>query len=344
MGEGNVLTVNGVNAFFVRGLTFENVATGIVSGSSNIIIEDCLFRNNHGGAMHCSGDCRTAIRGSRFVANSSVRGGAIYLKNTSYAGIARLEIENCIFEGNHASFKAGAIYLTGESGVGAKIINSTFFGNTAEVNAGAVMSKETATTIENTIFWGNQSPRNPSLFTGTGTSIRHCDIEVDYPGLGNIRIDPEFAEVGYVSDNNTPDDPQDDLWVEGNYRLQSEGGRWLSDRAEWASDDVTSPCIDTGNPGYPLGAEANSPRNIRINMGAYGGTSEASRSPAQWHRLSDIGNDGAVNNIDLTVMVESWLNNAFCLPADLNRDGSIDMFDFARMAKEWLNVSSIFAE
>jgi hypothetical protein len=45
----------------------------------------------------------------------------------------------------------------------------------------------------------------------------------------------------------------------------------------WVSDDVTSPAIDAGDPVSPVGHEP-SPNGERINMGAYGGTTEASRS------------------------------------------------------------------
>jgi hypothetical protein len=42
-------------------------------------------------------------------------------------------------------------------------------------------------------------------------------------------------------------------------------------------DDVTSPCIDAGDPNSPVGDEPE-PNGDRINMGAYGGTTEASKS------------------------------------------------------------------
>jgi len=42
-------------------------------------------------------------------------------------------------------------------------------------------------------------------------------------------------------------------------------------------DDVTSPCIDAGDPNSPVGDEPE-PNGGRINMGAYGGTEEASKS------------------------------------------------------------------
>ncbi len=42
-------------------------------------------------------------------------------------------------------------------------------------------------------------------------------------------------------------------------------------------DAATSPCIDAGDPNSPVGDEPQ-PNGGRINMGAYGGTAEASKS------------------------------------------------------------------
>ena len=71
----------------------------------------------------------------------------------------------------------------------------------------------------------------------------------------------------------------------------SEGHRWDRDAEIWVYDRVTSPCIDAGDPASPLGDELMSvPRdpdnrygvNARINMGAFGGTSQASMPPLGW--------------------------------------------------------------
>ena len=59
----------------------------------------------------------------------------------------------------------------------------------------------------------------------------------------------------------------------------------------WTYDNITSRCIDAGDPASPLGDEPMSvPRdpnneygiNLRINMGAYGGTAQASIPPHDW--------------------------------------------------------------
>ncbi|MGI6048562.1 MAG: right-handed parallel beta-helix repeat-containing protein [Petrimonas sp.] len=76
-------------------------------------------------------------------------------------------------------------------------------------------------------------------------------------GTGNIAVDPLFA-------NETT----------GDYHLKSKEGRW--DGTAWVTDNLTSLCINAGNPDDDYSKEP-SPNGGRINMGAYGNTSEASK-------------------------------------------------------------------
>ena len=75
-----------------------------------------------------------------------------------------------------------------------------------------------------------------------------------------LEADPLFA--------NPPDD----------FHLKSQAGRWDPNLKQWVYDPVTSPCIDAGDPEDDYSNEPE-PNGGRINMGAYGNTIEASRSP-----------------------------------------------------------------
>jgi hypothetical protein len=81
-------------------------------------------------------------------------------------------------------------------------------------------------------------------------------------------------------------------------------------------------------------------QNLRIDMGAFGGTAEASIPPYDWALLSDITNDGISDFIDLDTLSSLWLNTGEQLYADFNRDGIIDLFDFALLAQDWLEQTS----
>ena len=119
--------------------------------------------------------------------------------------------------------------------------------------------------------------------------------------------------------------------------------------ADGIYDEVTSRCIDAGNPGCSLGVESLSfpddpcniwGENLRINMGAYGGTAEASIPPYDWAFLADLNNDGTVNLKDYSYQSADWLESDDCQPGDLNRDGVIDMNDIALLVEDWLKYTS----
>jgi hypothetical protein len=205
-------------------------------------------------------------------------------------------------------------------------------------------------TLENCIVYNNGEGGDPQVsISGGGTlNVSYCNIQgglqgVDSDGAvnwgwGNIDVDPQFVRWG--------------LWdydalelAEGNYHLQSLGWRLSEYDPDWTYDFVTSRCIDAGNPGSPLADELmNVPRdpdnnfgiNLRVNMGAYGGTTQASMAPYNWALLGDLSNDGTVAHEDLVGQAEGWLTSASLQPGDLNRDGIVNMADFAALAKDWL--------
>ena len=79
----------------------------------------------------------------------------------------------------------------------------------------------------------------------------------DY-GTGCIAKDPCFADA-----------------ASGDFHLKSAAGRWNG--TTWVKDTVTSPCIDAGEASAAYANEP-SPNGNRANMGAYGNTTEASKS------------------------------------------------------------------
>ena len=80
--------------------------------------------------------------------------------------------------------------------------------------------------------------------------------------------------------------------------------------------------------------------NIRINMGAYGGTAEASMPPYDWALLSDITNDGTVDFVDFAHLADIYLEYGQQLPADFDRDGDVDKADLRLLAEDWLKQTT----
>ena len=113
--------------------------------------------------------------------------------------------------------------------------------------------------LANCILW-NDSPKEIHVTSGT-VMVTYSDVQGSWHGAGNIDANPLFANP-----------------ASGDFHLKSRAGRWLSGSSSgWVTDNVTSPCIDAGDPGALIGDELE-PNGGRINMGAYGGTAEASKS------------------------------------------------------------------
>jgi hypothetical protein len=185
--------------------------------------------------------------------------------------------------------------------------------------------------MSNCILWANVAPQ-----VSGEADISYSNIQGGWEGEGNINVDPLFADPGCWEPNGVPEDPNDDCWVNGNYHLKSEAGRWEAAMRAWTVDDVTSPCIDAGNPGSDCTAEL-WPHGKRINIGAYGGTTEASMSLSDIGKVADLNHDDTVDTTDLQMLVDMWLAQDPSLVAgDIDRDGFVHFADFARFAMSWL--------
>jgi len=285
--------------------------------SSSPTLINCIISGNvgidSGGGISNSDGSDPNMVNCTFSGNSSWMGGAIYNDKSSPT------LNNCAFSGNDADFGGGIFNLELSS---PKLINCTFSANLATVQGAALFNNgHSNATFSNCILWGNV-PDEVYVNTGTVT-VDYSDVQGGYPGAGNIDADPYFA------------DPNND-----DYRLKSEAGRWDPNSKSWVLDDVTSPCIDAGNPGCPLGNEPNDLSNVRINMGAYGRTGEASRTPVGWGLLADLTNDWTVDYEDFAGQSEDWQESANCQPGDMNRDGMVNLPDAVLMAADWLGCRS----
>jgi hypothetical protein len=168
-------------------------------------------------------------------------------------------------------------------------------------------------TITNCIIW-----QSPFQFDDCNVPSYCCIENWLGGGEGNIDIDPEF-----VDPNN------------GDYHLKSEAGRWDAGLQEWVVDSVTSPCIDAGDPGSDYCGEL-WPHGGRINMGAYGGTSEASMSLSSVGSAADMNCDDGVDLEDFGELSSEWQKEEVLLREDIDRDGVVSLSDLVMFCEEWM--------
>ncbi len=230
-----------------------------------------------------------------FIGNTAYSGGGIYCFNNSNPTIT-----NCLISDNTAADYGGGIDISNSS---VTILNCTITGNfAAQVGSGVTVSQNSHVDITNSILWGNFSQQDSQIAMNDHSgSISYNNIQYSKNkrlvlGIGNMDTDPLFAD---------PDN--------GDYHLKSQAGRWDPNTQTWVQDDVTSPCIDAGDPNAPIGYEP-FPNGGYINMGAYGGAVEASKSyfgkPICGTIVAgDINGDCKVDELDMAIMMMHWLED-----------------------------------
>jgi len=295
-----------------------------------------LIKNNHtnhrGGACY---ECTGNIVGNRIIGNTSqIAGGA--LSN------CRGRITNNIIAGNKSS-NGGGLFVCNY------IYNNTIVGNIAEENGGA-LSFCPGYTSNNIIAYN--SANSAGGIYGSGTSSSYNDFYLNEggnfggganKGPGDIFEDPRFVSNGYWDNNETPDE-SDDFWVDGeDYRVTSQAGRWSYVDQSWVNDSLTSLCIDAGGePNDPNSDWTGElwPHGKRINIGAYGGTVQASMSLSDAGNIADLNPD--VNDAndwvgydDMILLTDKWLSYEVPIAEDMDRNGVVDFADYAILVNNW---------
>jgi hypothetical protein len=220
-------------------------------------IDSCVFTHNSaytGGAIMCYYGSEATITNNVIVDNvADAYGGAIV------AWYADCTIANNVIARNGALLGGGIMNWMSVP---------TIRNNTIVANRPNAMHLETTlypgwglvtVPIQNNIVWQNEICVAEDVLNGE-YAIRYNDIQGGWSGTGNLDVDPLFADAG----NN-------------DYHLKSQAGRWDLAETAWVVDEVTSPCIDAGNPATNYSKEPQ-PNGGRVNMGAYGGTDQASKS------------------------------------------------------------------
>ncbi len=258
---------------------------GLIGGSDTTII-GCTIQNNvglgHGAGVYCwqskaqLSNCDISY--NRPVAETEdFRGGGIFCGGSS----SQLILEGCIISNNTADTGSGlfigplANAQQDSTMEYVRITNCTVANNRLSgASVGGIYAVNSDIVISNSIVWyndgtdillDNPASSSPVLYSNTGQY---------YPGPGNMSSPPLFALAGT------------------DYHLQSIIGCFEPLYGEWVMDSSHSPCIDAGDPQDSVGAEPY-PNGGRINMGAFGGTREASQSigPLMFHVDCTGGSD-----------------------------------------------------
>lgn len=288
------------------------------------------YTRRNGGAVWCIGELT--------ISNCKITGNKAHDKGGGVGFQCAAVITNSLIAGNSASSGGGGMYFSAPYS-SLVLNNCTIADNKSETEGGGIFCGWNCTaSVAHSIIWANTAPlgaqigivsskafeRDPTTMCVAYTCLPSHSGDVYLSGekvsvnkaSNCTEADPCFVDPGYWADVNDPnivvepDDPNA-VWMDGDYHLMSQAGRWDPASESWVKDDVTSPCIDAGAPQSPIAYEP-FPNGGYPNMGAYGGTAEASKS---------------------------YFGEPVCetiVAGDINGDCKVDVLDLARMACNWL--------
>ena len=263
-------------------------------------VSDCLVHDNTDGGIYRESGQAT-IMGNSVQDNG---GDGIY----SYLSGAEAAICANIVQRN------GGLGIYAESGAGAShtLMNNLVTANGAQgLDLRLGGSGPNISAANNTVVDNGSDAVCFYLYSGSGyaftfkNNIVHTDgagsvcFRVDSTLVGAVDYNTYYATngacVGYHGGDTRPTIDQwraatgqdayslayDPLFVDpatGDYHLSSTAGSWHA--GLFTADATSSRCIDAGAPGDSVGDET-TPNGGRVNQGAYGGTTQASRTPTE---------------------------------------------------------------
>ena len=279
---------------------------------SSITMTDCIIRGNsatehYGGGVCCDLGTSLTMTDCTIAENSAGKssGGVACWKNSP------MTLTNCTIVENSAPRDGGLGSAVNSPTI---VINCTIWGNSADIRGGGLSCYDgTSATVTNSILWGNTAA------TGIGDEIyleqAPTEFSITYSNVAGGQAGV-YVQGGSTLDWGEGNIDADPLLVDptnGDYHLKSQAGRWDPNSQSWVQDDVTSPCIDAGDPMSPIGLEP-FPNGGFVNMGAYGGTPEASKAyfgepVCETIVAGDINGDCQVDRADLEIMALHWTDD-----------------------------------
>lgn len=322
------ITQNSSSDYLNGKAVFENCEFDNVKMQANIIskktgyegkipqiltVKDCKFTNESSGMYVTLNSYNDYIYGKISVENTIFEGK----NNDSFTGLSIsaygtkvpkdniFKISNCIIHNFNKQNDGIGLSLSVEEDLIEKIVleNVTIANCYYGVSIGRYMTK--LPIIKNCIIAGNKRGfKNLNDDTDTSNITYTCIYNDSWNGntynygIGCIFEEPLFANI-----------------EKGNYHLKSKGGRWNG--TMWIADDVTSPCINAGDPLSDYSNEP-APNGSRVNMGAYGNTAEASKTDDGTFIPTECEhkNTTIINKKDATEQEEGYTGDTYCNDCD----------------------------
>jgi gliding motility-associated-like protein len=186
------------------------------NASNPSYIENCVFignsTQNYGGAIQLNGNKAPIVNCSFYNNTAAFSGGAISVIGTSSI---ITDITNSLFYNNTAtsnssSHGGGAISLRDDR-LSARVINSTFYGNSSAANGGVLYTANAGATPKNefynSILWANTANAGAEFLTGNAANVVVKSTLTQAYGTDGVDdnivgADPNFVNTTDITDPN----------------------------------------------------------------------------------------------------------------------------------------------
>jgi len=164
---------------------------GMLNEGTSPTVRNAIFSDNEaelgGGAMANIGGAPTCLN-CRFLNNAAASGGAVINRDTV------LELTNCVFDGNHAEQRGGALASSASSTV--RIVHAVFVNNRADQSGGAIFSVDDSfVTVTNAILWKNSAEDTlDDIASSAELILSYSVLKQDLSGEGVLHSNPKFVD------------------------------------------------------------------------------------------------------------------------------------------------------
>jgi len=221
-----------------------------------------------GGGIFCYDGCSPVLRSNTISSNRAVTGGGgLECNDDSSPALTNNVISyNWVSDGY-----GGGVCCYGYSSPA--LTNNTIVSNSANFGGGVSCAHGSSPILKNSIVAFNFKGGGLYVYTGADSCSPVVTFSDFYANAGGNYVNwpNPTGSQGNISKN-----PLFASLITGDFHEKSKGGRWDPGKG-WVKDAVHSPCIDTGALSSAFGNEP-TPNGGRINMGAYGNTSKASKA------------------------------------------------------------------
>jgi len=249
----------------LAGFTVAGGSYGVYCSGSMATIDNCTIVNNNSAGVKLWNKANPTF------SHCEISGGCLGVDMWTYGGQRMIlrnsgTFRNCLIVGNREEGIRGGL--------------PTVENCTIADNLGYGIDAYLGSVVNSIVCFNNRDGEQIHLSSPQST-VTYSDVQGGGTGQGNIDADPLFVARGtWTADRS---------WLLGDYHLRSEGWSWSPQHGLYVWDEATSPCIDAGDPAMSIGQEPlaevgsalgeRAAVNQRINLGAYGGTAEASLAP-----------------------------------------------------------------